>query len=651
MGHQRILLSISLLILIVLPIRAQLDFSKYFDENSIPLIDVDDHLDPAFVWDMSGNVQVFLNEGINYLKEGNLRLAITNLDSALALDPQLWMAHYYRGICHKHLRHLKEAERDLTASLTFHPQSAAAHVELGEIYHLQNSFANAAEQYNQAIVVDPQLALSYYNLGSLSLAMGDTRKGIKYYEKCNEVDPRFPQAFMMQGLLKFKARKKDNESIKLFDKAIAADSTYAPTYFWKGLAWITLDRPEEGLSSWTKLSTLAPHNTFYTFMRGFLLIEMGDFDNAFNDLRKAMKAIAVDEEKFVGGQTILDKKIDLQFAANYLITNGYGLNETSFSLLKKGFCLLLAGNPKTAVEEIKKAEAIEPSGTVFFLQALAYEHSGDHKSAFRYYSKALEKDIDNFDAHKKRSVYRTELQDWKGANEDFNHMFRLQPKSPTTYRIRGFAKSLQQDYRGAIDDLNNFMKTDSTDFEVIRTRSACLLLLGEQAASNEDLRRLLDFPQGSYLYEEVATNYLILKDTANAIKVWHKYADARPFSPAPHMALAKIYIKQENWDSLRTEIARLLPLINSNYQAKEYSEIIFWDGLIDFEQSSYESAITKFSKSLKSDANNLSAKYFRAKAYDKVGETKKALAELRELKRFGYSDSESLYYAVASRVK
>lgn len=651
MGHQRILLSISLLILIVLPIRAQLDFSKYFDENSIPLIDVDDHLDPAFVWDMSGNVQVFLNEGINYLKEGNLRLAITNLDSALALDPQLWMAHYYRGICHKHLRHLKEAERDLTASLTFHPQSAAAHVELGEIYHLQNSFANAAEQYNQAIVVDPQLALSYYNLGSLSLAMGDTRKGIKYYEKCNEVDPRFPQAFMMQGLLKFKARKKDNESIKLFDKAIAADSTYAPTYFWKGLAWITLDRPDEGLSSWTKLSTLAPHNTFYTFMRGFLLIEMGDFDNAFNDLRKAMKAIAVDEEKFVGGQTILDKKIDLQFAANYLITNGYGLNETSFSLLKKGFCLLLAGNPKTAVEEIKKAEAIEPSGTVFFLQALAYEHSGDHKSAFRYYSKALEKDIDNFDAHKKRSVYRTELQDWKGANEDFNHMFRLQPKSPTTYRIRGFAKSLQQDYRGAIDDLNNFMKTDSTDFEVIRTRSACLLLLGEQAASNEDLRRLLDFPQGSYLYEEVATNYLILKDTANAIKVWHKYADARPFSPAPHMALAKIYIKQENWDSLRTEIARLLPLINSNYQAKEYSEIIFWDGLIDFEQSSYESAITKFSKSLKSDANNLSAKYFRAKAYDKVGETKKALAELRELKRFGYSDSESLYYAVASRVK
>ena len=637
--------------MIVFPTRAQVDFSKYFDENSIPLIDADDHLDPKFVWDMPGNVQVFLNEGINYLKEGNLLLAVGNLDSALSLDSRLWMAHYYRGICHKMLRDLVEAKKDLLTSMAIHPRNAAAHVELGEIYHLQNLFAQAADEYNKAIAIDPQLAVSYYNLGSLSLAMGETRKGLKYYEKCNEIDQSFPQAYMMQGLLKFKAKKRDNESIMLFDKAIAADSTYAPAYFWRGLAWIALDRSDQGLASWTKLSTLAPHNTFYTLMRGFLLIEMGDFDNAFNDLRKAMKSVAVDEEKFVGGQTILDRKIDLQFAANYLITNGYGLNEISFSLLKKGFCLLLSGNARVAVEEIRKAEAIEPSGTVFFLQALAYEHSGDHKSAFHYYTKALEKDIDNFDAHKKRSVYRTELQDWKGAHEDFNHMFRLQPNSPTTYRLRGFAKSLQQDYKGAIVDLNNFMKTDSSDFEVIRTRSACLSLLGDEAGSNEDLRRLLDFPQGSYLYEKVATNYLNLNDTVKAIEVWHKCAEARPFSPKPRMALAKIYIQQHNWDSLRTEIKRILPLINTSNQAKEYSEIVFWDGLIDFEQSSYESAIDKFSKSLKSNANNLSAKYFRAKAYDKIGETKKALAELKELKRFGYSDSASLYEAVSSRLK
>ena len=40
---------------------------------------------------------------------------------------------------------------------------------------------------------------------------------------------------MMQGLVKFLAKKKDTESIAFFDKAVSADSTYSFTYFWRGL--------------------------------------------------------------------------------------------------------------------------------------------------------------------------------------------------------------------------------------------------------------------------------------------------------------------------------------------------------------------------------------------------------------------------------
>jgi tetratricopeptide (TPR) repeat protein len=649
MGFQRIVLAFAAAFLFALPLSGQIDFTKYFDESSIPLLDPNDHLDPSFEWNMPGNVQVFLNEGINYLNEGDLPLAISNFDEVLKLDSLSWIAHYYRGICNKSRHNFEAAEKDLAASILLNARQAASHVELGEIYHLQNAFNKAAAAYEKAIDLDPKMTQAYYNLGSLSITKGDVKKGIKYYEKCNEVDPRFPQAYMMQGLLKFKARKKDNESILLFNKAVDADSTYALTYFWRGLACIALDRPDQGLSNWTKLVQLAPGNSFYTIMRGFLFIEMGDFDNAFNDLRKAMKSVAVDDEKFVGGQTVLDKKIDLQFAANYLITNGYGLNEKSFTLLKKGYCLLLAGKLKGAIEEIKKAEQIQPSATVYFLEALAYEHSGNHNDAFKYYTKTLEKDIDNFDAHKKSSVYRIELRDWAGANEDFNHMFRLQPRSPTTYRLRGLAKSLRKDYRGSIDDLNSFIKTDSSDYESIRTRSVCLSLIGDKAESNEDLRRLLYLQGQPELYVTVANNYLNLKDTTSAIEIWREYSAYRPKSSIPHMALAWIYVQQKKWDSVRLEIRILLPLVRPDNQSKEYSKIVFWDGLIDFQQSSYETAIAKFSKSLKSDSNNLDAKYFRAKAYEKVGEVKKALLELKELKNSGYADSASLYDVVAQR--
>lgn len=65
---------------VAVPLYGQIDFSRYFDENSVPLLDPNDHLDPPFKWDMPGNIQVYLNEGINYLKEQNPELAITNFD-------------------------------------------------------------------------------------------------------------------------------------------------------------------------------------------------------------------------------------------------------------------------------------------------------------------------------------------------------------------------------------------------------------------------------------------------------------------------------------------------------------------------------------------------------------------------------------------
>jgi tetratricopeptide (TPR) repeat protein len=646
---QKILLTILGVWLSGLSLYAQIDFTKYFDETSLPLLDPKDHLDLDFKWDMKGNVQVFMNEGINYLKEGNPALAISNFDEVIKLDSLSWISYYYRGVCKKNLFKLDEAKQDFLISKRINPRQAETFVELGEVYHLQNAFNKASSEYEMAIGIDPKLVQAYYNLGSLALEKGDLRRALKYYQKCNEVNPKFPQAYMMQGILKFQAQKKSKESIALFDRAVQADSTYSLTYFWRGLAYVGLGQPQKSLLDWNKLVQFNPENSSYVLMRGCLFIELGNYDNAFNDLRKAMRARAVDEERYVGAQTVLDKRIDLQFAANYLITNGYGLDEKSFGFLKKGFCLLLSGKKAEALENIKRAEEVQPSATVYFIEALTYEHSGDHNLALKYYNMALALDKDIFDAYKKRSVYRSELKDWKGANEDFSEMFRLQPNSPTAYRLRGLAKSNNADYKGAIDDLSKFIKTDSTDYEAIRTRSVCLVMVGDEKAANEDMRVLLKIDGALDLYETVSRNYLALKDTANAIEVWKEYADINPTLFVPRMELARIYIHQKKWDSARVEINRSLPLITPEHVTKKYSEILYWEGLILYEKSDYASAISKFTKSLKYDLNNSEAKYFRAKAYEKTGQAKKAMGDLKDLKTTRYKDSESLYNAVAQQ--
>jgi len=648
MRVQKILLAVTVVLLSALSLHAQIDFTKYFDENSIPLVDAQDHLDLDFKWDMAGSIQVFMNEGINYLKEGDPHLAATNFDEVIKRDSLSWIAFYYRGICKKNLGQFEEARKDLVQTKRINPKQAAVYVELGELYHVQNIFNKAINEYEKAIDLDPQLVQAYYNLGSLALTKGDLKKGLKYYQKCNEVNPKFPQAYMMQGLVKFLARKEDTESIALFDQAVSADSSYALTYLWRGLAYISLEKPNECLKNWNALIRLEPENPLYTLLRGFLYIELGDFDNAFNDLRKAMRLREIDDERFTAGQTVLDKRIDLQYAANYLITYGYGLDEKSFGFLKKGFCLLLAGKHKEAIEEIRKSERIQPSATVYFIDALAYEHFGDHYTALNYYNKALALDNDIFDAHKKRSVYRTELKDWKGAHQDFDDMLRLQPQSPAVFRLRGLSRSNEGDYKGAIEDLTKFMKTDSTDYEVIRTRSVCWTMVKNDKAANEDLRMLLKLGKDTRLYQTIAENYILLKDTSNAIEIWKEYARLNPGLFIPFMELARIYVHQKKWDSARIEIDKLLHMVIP-YPKRYAAEILYWQGLIDFDGALYEDAIVKFTKALKNDNNNLDAKYFRAKAYEKLGQLKKALSDLKDLKNIPYKDSQRLYAAIESR--
>ena len=92
MRVQKILLAVTVVLLSALSLHAQIDFTKYFDENSIPLVDTQDHLDLDFKWDMAGSIQVFMNEGINYLKEGDPNLAATNFDEVIKRDSLSWIA-------------------------------------------------------------------------------------------------------------------------------------------------------------------------------------------------------------------------------------------------------------------------------------------------------------------------------------------------------------------------------------------------------------------------------------------------------------------------------------------------------------------------------------------------------------------------------
>jgi tetratricopeptide (TPR) repeat protein len=304
----KLFISLILIFLSATLASAQLNFARYFDEGSIPLFNLDDHLDIKFKWDMKGEIQVHLNEGLNNLDENNPELAIPNFDEVIKIDSLAWLSFYYRGICKRNLSRFDEAEKDLLTAKRLKPGQAEIYVELGEVYQVRKKRAKAIDLYEEAIKFNPQLVNSYFNLGTAQLASGELRKALRLFQKCTEVDPGFPDAYVVLGVLKFRENKKNNESIRLFSDALKADSTYTQAYFWRGVAHVAADQNEKCLADWSKFILFNPGNSFMLMMRGFLLIEMNQFDNAFTDLRKSFLSKTLDEENFKGAQTMLDKR-------------------------------------------------------------------------------------------------------------------------------------------------------------------------------------------------------------------------------------------------------------------------------------------------------------------------------------------------------
>jgi tetratricopeptide (TPR) repeat protein len=176
------------------------------------------------------------------------------------------------------------------------------------------------------------------------------------------------------------------------------------------------------------------------------------------------------------------------------------------------------------------------------------------------------------------------------------------------------------------------------------------MILKKEKESNDDLRRILRTSERSWqLYEDVALNYQTLGDTVSAIAVWKEYAEARPGVYIPVMALARIYIEKKDWVNARIEIDKVLPLLSHYNLTGKYAEVLFWEGLIEFERSNYELAISKFNQSLKQNEAYLDSKYFRAKSFERTGQIKKAIADFKDLKNMGFKDSEALYTSLVKR--
>jgi tetratricopeptide (TPR) repeat protein len=370
-------------------------------------------------------------------------------------------------------------------------------------------------------------------------------------------------------------------------------------------------------------------------------------------MRKVIQASREDENYFIGQQTMLDKRIDILNAGNYTTRTIFGFDEADAKKIKKGFCLLLAGKYDGSIREFDLVKNVNKNSLTLFLKALANEHSGNHQEAFRLYNLALVFDNDITDAHKKRGVYLSELQNWSASEKDFSDALKINPEIHVIYKLRGITRYYQNNFSGAIDDFTryiNYLNRDSLELEQPVQFKIYKEVVGYRAMAYQKEDFYLDAVSDFLISDNMRAIDLALMnnsitqlisegDTTKAIGYLNNYLRQAPYFVDARISRIRILEMQKNWDTIDQEIDEAL-----KYGASAY--LHFVRALVLKEKKNDTVAIKFFTDSIelanKLHETNAPAYLERGKLYAKLNKKKQAIKDFEAAEKQGSKDAARL---------
>lgn len=481
-------------------------------------------------WKMQGKLQAELNEGINNLLEGNPSVAEVNFSEVIQRDSTIWQAYYYRGICLKQLGRLADGRKDMLHVISTNHVLYEGYLELGKIAQLFYNVQEAQKNFDKAIQVNPKNPTAYYLKANLQLDQNQKKDAIKNFNTCLQHDSLYFDARIKLGILEIAAKEKVDAGLPQLNGVLRNDSLNRYALLFRSLVIFNTNQ-KQCLADLNNLVRVSPNNLMALYLRGLLLSALGDYGRAFPDFHKVIEATYESENKFVGMQTWLDKKIDLQNAGAYTVSRVYGQRDDDAIKIKKAYCLLIIGDFGETLNTINQTSVSNTDPLCLFLKGVACEHRGSHGSALKFYSQALALDNDILDAHKKRGIYEQELKEWSKSIADFTEVLRINPQTFMVYKIRGVSYFYENMFPNAIADFSRYLQRDSTNKEIIGYRGLAYLKDGQFLKASVDFAgsgnvHMLDFKKLAKSIDSL----LHEGDTVNAFTYLNKLTKSVPSS-------------------------------------------------------------------------------------------------------------------------
>lgn len=380
-------------------------------------------------------------------QKGDVDNAIAGYNKAIAVDSKNSTAYYHLGEALISKGDYSKAIDALQTSLYLYPTSAPVHEKLGEAYKHQGNETAAIEEFKKSIAIKPEDTLPYLLLSSvyedrgddelaiaelksalknnpnfaeanvkianMSLKAGKVDQAIEYYQKTLIDDPGNPDA--EKGISKAYFRKvqadvasgivaapnKLLEAEKTVNKAIANNPDDLELHYAKFKLEKMTDKPKPTEAELTQMAGSTPTNVPQLLDKGYALFELKDFNQANNTFRSVINQLKNPEDRLMVAQTLIAYKnydvakeiFDIvQTESPNNVEAQRGLEKINKSKSKAtedftlGFDLFKKGQRKSALDQFKKAQDIDPTlGKSYYWAAETLKKDDKFQSALQNY--------------------------------------------------------------------------------------------------------------------------------------------------------------------------------------------------------------------------------------------------------------------------
>ena len=287
------------------------------------------------------HAEAFAKSGDIYYRQGKFEQALSNLDTAILLEPTQ-PRYLQRAEVQMKLGNTEAARQDLalagvspdadnSEALSVQAAVANQYYEQGMTLLSQKKADNAFDSFNEAILVDPNFAKAYIQKGLIFYDNADYTAAINNFNRAQQLQPESVAALYIvevhlaanqteKATAQFKALDTtgfDEESLQLYQdvsallaqhyldqaslriaegqadealpllkQAVAIDADNAEAYGYLGAIYFNKKNYEAAIAAYDRAIELAPQRQYY-LNRGAARTELGDLEGAFADMSVA----------------------------------------------------------------------------------------------------------------------------------------------------------------------------------------------------------------------------------------------------------------------------------------------------------------------------------------------------------------------------